>query len=239
MTTAMARDIYSLPQDLLVELCVSIVSSSPMPRKDIMRLRASCRRFHEASKARKVGQSMPVRRERVFHWLDAKGYFAFLRSCAECGNLEASLFLGLDEIYNRRRKSLGLHHLHKAMKGGHRVAAYTLGIILLQDPETQPLGIKTLNKLAAMDLPGAPSAHESSISGDVLIATCRREAASAMRNLTWTRLHLRPRRPCTNRLCGRVERAGKANPWSGEESYRFCSQLCRWTHELYKFSELI
>ncbi|RWV87245.1 hypothetical protein GW17_00050780 [Ensete ventricosum] len=93
--TTMATDIDSLPQDLLVELCVSIVSSSPTSREDIMRLRALCRRFREASKGRKVGQCMPVRRERVFRWLDADGYFAFLRSCAECGNLEASLILGL------------------------------------------------------------------------------------------------------------------------------------------------
>ncbi|KAJ8512683.1 hypothetical protein OPV22_003117 [Ensete ventricosum] len=236
--TTMATDIDSLPQDLLVELCVSIVSSSPTPREDIMRLRASCRRFREASKARKVGQCMPVRRERAFRWLDAKGYIAFLHSCAECGNLEASLILGLDEVYNRKRKSLGLHHLHKAMKGGHRVAAYTLGIILFQDLQTQQLGVKTLNKLVAMDLPGGPSAHESLISGDVIIATCRREAASAMRDITWMRLHLRPRGPCTNRLCGIVENPDKADPWSGEESFRFCSQLCRWTHELYKFSKL-
>ncbi|RZS23293.1 hypothetical protein BHM03_00056225 [Ensete ventricosum] len=86
-------DIDSLPQDLLVEMCVSIVSSSPTPREDIMRLRAS--RFREVSKGRKVGQCMPMRRECVFHWLNADGYFAFLRSCAECGNLEASLILGL------------------------------------------------------------------------------------------------------------------------------------------------
>ncbi|KAJ8512695.1 hypothetical protein OPV22_003129 [Ensete ventricosum] len=97
--TTMAMDIDSLPLDILVEICVSIVSSSPTPREDIMRLRAS--RFREASKARKVGQCMPVRRERAFRWLDAKGYFAFLRSCAECGNLEANLILGLDEVYNR------------------------------------------------------------------------------------------------------------------------------------------
>ncbi|RWV87248.1 hypothetical protein GW17_00050778 [Ensete ventricosum] len=91
--TTMATDIDSLPQDLLVEMCVSIVSSSPAPREDIMCLRAS--RFREVSKGRKVGQCMPMRRERVFRWLNADGYFAFLRSCAECDNLEASLILGL------------------------------------------------------------------------------------------------------------------------------------------------
>ncbi|KAJ8512715.1 hypothetical protein OPV22_003149 [Ensete ventricosum] len=166
---------------------------------------------------------MPVRRERVFRWLDADGYFAFLRSCANCGNLEASLILGLDEVYNQKRKSLGQNHLYKAMKGAHRVAAYTLGIILFQDLQTQQLGVKILNKLAAMDLLCAPSAYESLISGHVIIATCRSEAASAMRDITWARLHLRPRRPFTNRLCGIVEKPDKADPWSGEETLRFCS----------------
>lgn len=60
-----------------------------------------CKAFHDASRAKKVGKFMNVRRELELslNWFDKKEYFDLLRACANCDNLDAYFILGLVSVH--------------------------------------------------------------------------------------------------------------------------------------------
>ncbi|XP_074566847.1 uncharacterized protein LOC141823462 [Curcuma longa] len=229
---AMEKDnVTSLPHDLAVEVCVRIASTSAMPRKDIKCLQESCKVFQEASRAKKVGKFMNVRRELELslNWFDKQEYFDLLRACANCNNFNAYFILGLEEVFNLKEKTLGLDHLHKAQVGEHPVTSYMLGMILFQEPETRSLAVEMLNKLAAMD---CSRVSTTSAPGDgALIRACRREAAEVMRCMTWEKPG-RVDSVCPNQRCGSIFRTRDGDLWSYDENRTFCSDMCRWRHEL-------
>ncbi|KAG6478405.1 hypothetical protein ZIOFF_061847 [Zingiber officinale] len=229
---AMDNDnVTSLPHDLAVEFCVQLVSTSTTPRKDIKCLRESCKVFHEASRARKVGKFMNVRREMELslNWFHMKEYLELLRGCANCDNSDAYFFLGLEEVFNLKEKTLGLYHLHKAKMGERPVASYMLGIILFQEPETRSLAVEILNKLAAVDSSRVSSAAPSD--DGTLIRECRMEAAEVMRNMTWEKPE-RVDSMCLNPRCGRVFNTCDWELRIYDENRTFCSNMCKWRHEL-------
>ncbi|WOK95377.1 hypothetical protein Cni_G04084 [Canna indica] len=241
----------SLPQDLVIELCMHVVSTSSTPHEDLRSLRASCSRFFAASKEKIIGRRMPVKKMDGFRWSDIKNYLAFLKYCAESGNLEASYLLGLQEMYTSKDKKIknsGLNHLLNAMEGGHKASTYVAGIILFKKPETRSLGTRILNKLAALGLSEssssstAPESESVMSGGNLLIQTCRREAAATIRDISWKRWHLRSRSPtCANRACGCVVKDHVViDRWAGDdERRRFCSSRCKWMNELYEFCQLV
>lgn len=59
-----------------------------------------------------------------------------LKRSAESGNVEASFRLGLyfDALTNRTEEAI--YYLRKAADGGHRVARYNLGAILIESKDT-------------------------------------------------------------------------------------------------------
>ncbi|KAG6478401.1 uncharacterized protein LOC122019062 [Zingiber officinale] len=224
-------NVTSLPLDLAVEFCVHLVSTSTTPRKDIKCLQESCKVFHEASRARKVGKFMNVRRELELslNWFNKKEYFELLRACVDCDNFDAYFILGLEEVFNLKEKTLGLDHLHKAKVGKHTVASYMLGMILFQEPETRSLAVEILNKLVAVDGRRVSTAAPSD--DGTLIRECRMEAKEVIRRMTWEK----PKRVnslCPNQRCGGVFRTRDWDLWSYDENRIFCSDVCRWRHEL-------
>ncbi|WOL06020.1 hypothetical protein Cni_G14752 [Canna indica] len=178
----------TLPQDLVIKLCMHVVYTSSTPHEDLRSLRTSCSKILAASKEKIIGRCMPVKKMDGFHWSDIKNYLAFLKYCAESGNLEASYLFGLQEMYTSKDKKIrnsGLNHLLNAMEGGHKASTYVAGIVLFKKPETRSLGTSILNKLAAMGLSESSSSStaesESVMSGgNLLIQTCRREAAATI-----------------------------------------------------------
>lgn len=156
----------------------------------------------------------------------------FSCSCANqpsCYNSDI-FFLCQEEICNRRGKESGLRHLHHAMKHGHAVAAYTIGMIMLRDAYNLE-GIEE----AMGYLEGCSAARTKS---KIKIASVRREAASVVRRLTMRRWRTAvPAAPCADPRCGEME---TAEAWDeDDEQRRFCSRLCRWKHEYRKFVQRI
>ncbi|KAG6517002.1 hypothetical protein ZIOFF_020379 [Zingiber officinale] len=234
MTTTGNVSVTSLPHDLTVELFVRVASTSSTPRRDLKRLRESCKDFHEASRAKKVGKFMHVRRELelCLNWFDRKEYLELLRGCARCDNLDACFILGLEEIFNSKEKTVGLSHLQKAKMGEHPVAAYVLGMLLFSEPETRPLAVRVLSELAAAEKTGGAA---TSLGGCGLIRECRREAAATMRDMTWVRPE-RVELVCPNRQCGRAFGTHDWDLWLHGENRSFCSNVCRWRHEANLFA---
>ncbi|XP_074587591.1 uncharacterized protein LOC141843422 [Curcuma longa] len=227
--------VTSLPHDLVVEVCVRIASTSATPRKDIKCLQESCKVFHEASRAKKVGKFMNVRRELELslNWFDKQEYFNLLRACANCDNFNAYFILGLEEMFNLKEKTLGLDHLHKAQVDEHPVTSYMLGMILFQELETRSLAVEMLNELVAVD---SSRVSTAATPGDgALIQACRREAAEVMRYMTWEKPG-RVNSVCPNQRCGRVFSTRDWDLWSYDENRNFCSDMCKWRHELDLFA---
>ncbi|ONK78892.1 uncharacterized protein A4U43_C01F720 [Asparagus officinalis] len=226
-----------LPQDLLLEVTKQIASKSSTPLRDIRVLRATCKSFYRASKEKLVGRSLAVDKEDMLQWWENNAYFALLRDCADCDNLEANFILGVEEIYNLNQGRSGLQHLQRAMDGGHLAAAYFMAILLFRHAATKYDAMNILNRVSTGDLSSTKSVTPCTKSGNPTVNRCRRETIRVIRKSWKKEFEIEPGVPCKHRNCGRDDGDGVIDPWvkDGESPRVFCSHLCRWTYEYHNF----
>ncbi|XP_073104400.1 F-box protein At2g35280-like [Elaeis guineensis] len=202
--------IESLPQDLIVEIVAQLVSQSATPISDLEKLQMTCKMFRAASKTKLIGQRISLKKEWNLHWWNKRRYFAILEHCAAVGNPEACFILGLENVFNLGRMSLGLCYLEKAIIGGYGAAIYTMGILLFGDHRTRQMGMQLLNRIRAVGTD-----------------TVRRDVLESVRMITMNKRSPGQIERCTNPTCGRVE------GWNERQS--FCSEICQWTSEYVEF----
>ncbi|KAK8953039.1 hypothetical protein KSP40_PGU013662 [Platanthera guangdongensis] len=232
-----------LPQDVIVEITAIVASSSSTPVGDITRLRSTCKRFYKASMEDLVGRSMAVEKEDNMCWWHHNTYFSLLRYCARRGNPQASLLLALNEIGRLQREDVGMRHLESAVRSGSCAAKYLMGIIFFQRSANRDRGMTLLNNAAAaVDQSSATAGTVRS--GDPRVAVCRKQVADAARKFWIRRQSLigaaaaeEGLRPCAKATCGKITSSSGLDWGEVEENREFCSQQCRWNHEIFKLQE--
>ncbi|KAM0829840.1 hypothetical protein ACQ4PT_066619 [Festuca glaucescens] len=220
----------ALPRELVVDIVGILAASSPQPMADLCNLRSTCKDMYGACKERHVGRRLALEKERGMKWRDNVGYFAMLKNLADAGNPEACFTLGLTLVLARHNKQQGLACLDQAVAGGHKTAAYVLGVLLYTLKDERDVAKRYI----------------SQVEGDVMrnVATektnreCkkyRQLAVNAVREVAWKGMEnggqsgLVPEdgRRCTSARCGVPE------DWADYDV--FCGDDCRIRHECVEF----
>jgi hypothetical protein len=188
--------------------------------------------MYVASKDRHVGRRLALEKEKMMKWRDNVAYLAMLKHLAVVGNSEACYIVGLTLVFARHKLKQGLVSLGQAAAGGHKAAAYVLGLLLYT--------IKDRGDLAKW--------HIGQVEGDVKIAgdktnrECRkyrRLAANAVREVAWKgmtdsgRSDIVPVLPEDEHRC-KSARCGVAEGWADCDVV-FCSDDCRIRREHVEF----
>ncbi|MCL7048696.1 hypothetical protein MKW94_012283 [Papaver nudicaule] len=111
--------INSIPHEVVTEILAKVASASLV---DHFNANKSCKLFHEAGCDNFILRHASVQELPIIQWCPNKSKVSstFLKQCEESQNPEV--------LYRK-----GMELLHKAANLGHVVAAYVLGIILLDD----------------------------------------------------------------------------------------------------------
>ncbi|KAK8919308.1 hypothetical protein KSP39_PZI021650 [Platanthera zijinensis] len=148
-----------------------------------------------------------------------------------------------NEICRLQREDVGMRHLESAVRSGSCAAKYLMGIIFFQRSANRDRGMTLLNNAAAaVDQSPAGTVR----SGDPRVALCRRQVADAARKFWIRRQSLvggaaaeEGLRPCAKPMCGKITSCGGLDWGELEENREFCSQQCRWNHEIFKLQECL
>ncbi|KAH0464081.1 hypothetical protein IEQ34_006867 [Dendrobium chrysotoxum] len=199
---AVESGISSLPPELLEEIILRALSSSPTPIRDIRSLRRTCKNFHAICSSKRIGKSMSVE-DWSMYWHHKEGYFRFLQTCAESENVNASFLLGFEEMINLGRFDIALHHLQFAASQGHIPSKYIMGLFLLRDESSRSYAMDLLN--------------EVSNNAD----QCKKQASKIYWTIIWEKWPELLFLPCEDLSCGALNLGGD-NQWL-HGRMRFCS----------------
>ncbi|KAH0464660.1 hypothetical protein IEQ34_007446 [Dendrobium chrysotoxum] len=197
--------ISSLPPELLEGILLQALAASPTPIRDIRYFRQTCKNFHAICSSKRIGKCMNVE-DWSMCWQDKQGYLGFLQSCAKSENVNALFLLGLEEMFNRRKYDVGLHHLRLASSQGHLLSKYLMGLWWVRDDSSRSHGIHLLKE----------------VSGN--IHQCRRQASQIFSKMIWQKWPSLSFIRCEDLSCGTSALQGD-NLWLHEEHVkrRFCS----------------
>uniref|UniRef100_A0A0D9UWM5 At2g35280-like TPR domain-containing protein n=1 Tax=Leersia perrieri TaxID=77586 RepID=A0A0D9UWM5_9ORYZ len=236
-TSSAAAKELALCHDNVVHIAGIVAATSPEPIADLLNLRATCKAMHAATKERDVGRRVPLERLEGMKWGENGRYIAIVNNLAVTGNPDACFHIGVALIFTRQDIVQGILYLTTAAAGGHKTAAYVLGILLYsKSDKLTTLGKKYISQVEGDD--GEEETAAVKMRTNRECCRCRKIAEDAVREVTWKvagggrrrgRILAMPveGQPCTNAGCG-VD--------SGWEGYGvFCSDGCRIRHEYSEF----
>ncbi|KAL0921670.1 hypothetical protein M5K25_008767 [Dendrobium thyrsiflorum] len=212
--------ISSLPPELLEGILLEALAASPTPIRDIRYFRQTCKNFHATCSSKRIGKCMNVE-DWSMYWQDKKGYLGFLQSCAKSENSNALFLLGLEEMFNRRKYDVGLHHLQLASSQGHIISKYIMGLWWFRDDSSRSQGIYLLKEVSSYT-------HQ-----------CRRLASQIFSKMIWQKWPSLSFIRCEDLSCETSALEGD-NLWLNEEQVKrnFCSDYCKWAHEYKMFMNM-
>ncbi|KAM0824744.1 hypothetical protein ACQ4PT_069996 [Festuca glaucescens] len=224
----------ALPREVVVDIVGILAASSPQPMADLCNLRPTCKDMYGASKERHVGRRLALEKERTMKWRDNMAYFAMLENLADAGNPEACFIVGLTLVFTRHNKQRGLVCLDQAAAGGHKEAAYVLGMLLYTLKDGQDVAKRYIGEVEG-------DVGCNKVTTEKTNWECRKYkqlAANAVREVAWKGITnggqpvLLPMLPedghrCTSARCGVPE------DWADYDV--FCGGDCRIRHECVEF----
>lgn len=198
----------------------------------------SCQPMRAACKEGAVGSRVALEREESMRWFDHDRYLALVDNLAGAGNPEACFVLGLTLVFAQRQMGpAGTEWLRRAAAGGHKVAAYVLGVLhysYRNDNEAK----RYIGQVEGEDIVHGCKQQASGRTNRECVR-CREQAVHVVREVTW-KVHGMmssvpvpvpvppPEESCKGSGCGVLE------GWSGGCAV-FCSDGCRIRHEYSEF----
>ncbi|KAK4285181.1 hypothetical protein QN277_001913 [Acacia crassicarpa] len=127
--------IFSLPQELLLEILALVASSSFF---DLFHAKLSCRAFNGIAESNKdyIYKQVSLEKLPVDSWRDnsrVEQVFSFLRNCTENENPQALYRQGLVEYFNHENLEKGLRYIKASSDSCHEGASYIFGVIMACD----------------------------------------------------------------------------------------------------------
>ncbi|KAL6847888.1 hypothetical protein ACP4OV_022016 [Aristida adscensionis] len=212
---------------------------------DLRSIRATCKAMHAACKERAVGRRVALEREAAMKWSETGRYHAVVAHLAAAGNPEACFLVGLNLLFARRRVRQGAEWLATAAAGGHRAAAYVLGVLLYGVAECRDAAEQHIRQVEgeAVDVAGAGDDGGACKTNRECVLR-RKQAVGAVREVTW-KMAGPPGRLATaaaalsedGHRCTASGGCGSTEGW-GDHAV-FCSDGCRIRHEYIKFFSLV
>ncbi|XP_026416257.1 F-box protein At1g67340-like [Papaver somniferum] len=120
--------INSIPREVFTEILAKVASASLV---DHFNANQSCKLFHEAGSDNLIFQHASVEQLPIIQWYPKPEVATFLKQCEEAQNPEVLYRKGMVEFFHNNETELGKELLQKSANLGHVVAAYVLGIILI------------------------------------------------------------------------------------------------------------
>jgi hypothetical protein len=198
--------------------------------------------MYGASKERHVGRRLALENEKMMKWRDNMAYHAMLKHLADVGNPEACFIVGLTLVFARHDTQQGRVCLNQAAAGGHKTAAYVLGLLLytLKDQRERDLAKRYIGLLEG----DAGCTKVTAEKTNLEYRKYRQLAANAVREVAWKGMTDSRRSGlasvlleedgdrCTSARCGL--------PQGGWADYDiFCSDDCRIRRERLEFFGLV
>ncbi|KAJ1696604.1 hypothetical protein LUZ63_005116 [Rhynchospora breviuscula] len=211
--------VAKLPEDVIVEIVVQLVSSSPLPFADLCSLKKSCKTFAMVSKDRMIKKYIALEMEiSTLNWTANNRCMPILSSCADAENVEACFILALANIFDNEDIYKGVELLKKASSNGHKGALYMMNI----------LRIRLQKHNISVDMNSHNKVDQSTFNDYDQLKCCREKVLDVRRLMTWNKWLASDAgnmRRCKNSNCG----------ISGWDDYKcFCSDGCRWNHEYFE-----
>lgn len=179
-----------------------------------------------------VGRRVALQREEVMKWQDNGRYVAVVNHLADAGNPEACFIVGLPLVFTHQAMQRGLVCLERAAVGGHKAAAYVLGLLLYMGDESRDVAKHYISQVEGESAGGG---CETAKRTNLECRRYRKLAADAVKKAWWKMdgplgrvwAFSEDGHRCTNTDCGVIE---------GWDDYIiFCSDDCRIRHEYAKF----
>lgn len=216
-----ARELTSLPDDMLTEV-LSLVASSSLV--DLFNLELSCRDLYLASQEKYILQKVSMEKFPAIPWthMSDKAY-KFLKRCRENGNPEALYRQGVVEYFSSMKIDSGFDCLKLAYNMRHLEASYVLGIILLcRDGDSFQKGLDILKSL-----------YKST--NTIKLRECRRTVSTLIRTM-WIRNYINPsyKADCTNKSW-----IPKTIGWPSDEEIDLCCENCKCYEEVVFFCKML
>ncbi|KAJ1691813.1 hypothetical protein LUZ63_015968 [Rhynchospora breviuscula] len=218
---AAATTIDTLPNDMIVEIAMQLVSNSPLPLTVLRSFKNSCKMFSEAAKDRLIKQRIVLQREfPELNWKATDPRITIFKACANAGNLEACFIVALINIFGDRDISRGVELLHKTASNGHKEALYLMNKIKRR--------LQNLPQLANMLPANAFSDIKNIKLDDDEIQRCQARVAYVCQQVTWNDWR-DSKKFCENLGC-------RIGAWYNYNR-SFCSEACRWNQRFIELCE--
>ncbi|KAI3991755.1 hypothetical protein MKX01_038153 [Papaver californicum] len=219
--------INSIPHEVFTEILAKVASASLI---DHFNANQSCKLFHEAGCDNLIFRHASVEELPIIQWCPKSEVSSFLKQCEEAKNPEVLFRQGMVEFFNNKETELGKKLLHKSADLGHIVAAYVLGIILIDagDDEDVLMGKQLLSR----SLTQKRCTRKRSRSGE--FEECRKKAKKIIGGM-WVKNSLSGAKRYT---CNNLKCTARIQTYEADNEVLEC-ETCNCNRELAYFYDML